>query len=46
VSLHGLTRAKTLATECLARADDALESAGLAGSRLAGIARWIVERRT
>jgi farnesyl diphosphate synthase len=46
VARYGLDASKALAAECLARAEDALATAGLRDSHLAGIARWIVERRT
>jgi geranylgeranyl pyrophosphate synthase len=46
VSLYGLDASKALAIQCLSRADDALAGGGLNDSHLAGIARWIVERRT
>jgi geranylgeranyl pyrophosphate synthase len=46
VSLYGLAGAKSRAAACLERARTALETCGLAGSHLDGIARWIVERRT
>ena len=46
VALYGLDESKTLAAQCLARAEEALAAAGLRDSHLAGIARWIVERRT
>lgn len=45
-SLFGLERSRALASECLIRADDALGSVGLEHSHLAGIARWIVNRRS
>jgi geranylgeranyl pyrophosphate synthase len=43
-SLHGLPRSRELVAGCLARARQALERAGLADSRLAEIAGWIVTR--
>ncbi|MGE0460653.1 MAG: polyprenyl synthetase family protein [Vicinamibacterales bacterium] len=46
VSLYGLEASKALAARCLSRAEAALAEAGLADTPLAGIARWIVERRT
>jgi geranylgeranyl pyrophosphate synthase len=46
VALYGLDESKSLAAQCLARAEAALAGAGLGESHLAGIARWIVERRT
>jgi geranylgeranyl pyrophosphate synthase len=45
VALFGLDRSRTLAAECLARAEAALAGAGLDESRLAGLARRVVERR-
>jgi farnesyl diphosphate synthase len=44
-SLFGLDRSRTLATECLARAEAALRTAELADTRLLEIGRWIVERK-
>jgi geranylgeranyl pyrophosphate synthase len=46
VSLYGLAGAKSRAAACLERARTALDTCGLAGSHLDGIAHWIVERRT
>lgn len=45
VALYGLDESRRLAAGCLSRAAGALADAGLSGSRLAGIARWVVERR-
>jgi geranylgeranyl pyrophosphate synthase len=45
VRFHGLDASKALAAACLARADAALTDAAIDGGRLAGIARWVVERR-
>jgi geranylgeranyl diphosphate synthase type II len=45
-SLFGLERSRALAAEELTRARAALESVGLADSRLADIAAWIVERKS
>jgi geranylgeranyl pyrophosphate synthase len=45
-ALFGLERSRTLAGDCLARAEDALAVAGLTDSHLPGIARWIVHRRS
>ena len=45
-ALFGLARSKVLAAEAVTRADQALASAGLGGSHLPAIARWIVERRS
>ena len=44
-SLHGLDHSRGLAAECLTRAQQALETAGLLDSRLADIAGWIVNRK-
>jgi geranylgeranyl pyrophosphate synthase len=46
VSLYGLDGAKARASACLQRAEAALADVSLSDSHLAGIARWIVERRT
>jgi geranylgeranyl diphosphate synthase type II len=46
VALYGLDESHRLAAGCLSRAGDALADAGFSDSRLAGIARWVVERRT
>jgi geranylgeranyl pyrophosphate synthase len=43
-SFHGLARSRELAADCLTRARQALEGAGLLDSRLADIAGWIVNR--
>jgi len=45
-AFYGLERSKLLAADAVARADAALAGAGLAGSHLPAIARWIVERRS
>jgi geranylgeranyl pyrophosphate synthase len=45
-SLFGLDRSRALAADCLSRAQEALDAAGLGGSHLAGIARVIVARRS
>jgi geranylgeranyl pyrophosphate synthase len=45
-ALFGLERSKALAAECQANANDALERAGLLDSRLADIARWVIDRRS
>ena len=42
--LYGLERSRQMAAECLARAEAALNDAGLADSRLLEIGRWIVTR--
>jgi geranylgeranyl pyrophosphate synthase len=46
VALYGLDESRSLAARCLTRAEEALAAAGLQESHLAGLARWIVERRT
>jgi geranylgeranyl diphosphate synthase type II len=43
-ALYGLDGARTMASDCLARAESALAAAGLAHSRLPDIGRWIVHR--
>ena len=45
-ALFGLARSRELAAACLARAEAHLTAIGLEGSHLAGIARWIVARRS
>jgi geranylgeranyl pyrophosphate synthase len=45
-SIFGLERSRALAADCLSRAQEALDAAGLGGSHLAGIARVIVARRS
>jgi geranylgeranyl pyrophosphate synthase len=45
-ALFGIERSRALADGCLARADEALAGAGLADAALAGIARWVVTRRS
>jgi len=45
-ALFGLARSRELAAECLERAEATLASVGLEGSHLAGIARWVVTRRS
>ena len=45
-ALFGLEHSRTLADQCLARADEALARVDLADSPLAGIARWVVSRRS
>jgi geranylgeranyl pyrophosphate synthase len=45
-AFFGLEQSRTLAAECDARARAALERAGLLDSRLADIARWIIDRKT
>ena len=44
VSFHGLDQSRQLAADCLTRARQSLDSAGLLDSRLAEIANWIVNR--
>jgi geranylgeranyl diphosphate synthase type II len=44
-ALYGLARSRQMADACITRAADTLTAAGLAGSMLLGIGRWIVERR-
>jgi geranylgeranyl diphosphate synthase type II len=43
-ALYGLDAARTMAADCLERADRALAAAGLAETRLMDIGRWIVNR--
>jgi farnesyl diphosphate synthase len=43
-ALYGVDAARTMAAECLQRADRALAAAGLAQTRLMDIGRWIVNR--
>jgi geranylgeranyl diphosphate synthase type II len=43
-ALYGLAESRRLATDCLTRAEAALDRAGLLDSWLLGIGRWIVER--
>jgi geranylgeranyl pyrophosphate synthase len=45
-ALFGLVRSRELAAECLARAEAHLAAVELERSHLAGIARWIVARRS
>ncbi len=45
VAVYGLDESRRLAAGCLARAGEALAGVGLGGSRLAGIAHWVVDRR-
>jgi geranylgeranyl diphosphate synthase, type II len=44
-ALYGVERSRQMARECLDRADAALASAALTGSRLSDIGRWIVDRK-
>ena len=43
-ALYGVDAARTMAAECLERAERALTAAGLAQTRLMDIGRWIVNR--
>jgi geranylgeranyl diphosphate synthase type II len=43
-ALYGLDGARTMAADCLRRAQQALDAAGLSESRLMDIGRWIVNR--
>jgi len=43
-ALYGIPAARTMAEECLQRAQSALEDANLANSQLMNIGRWIVKR--
>jgi len=45
-ALVGLERSRTLAAECVTRAEQALADADLMASQLPGIARWITARRS
>jgi farnesyl diphosphate synthase len=45
-ALFGLDRSRGLAAECLDRAHAALETAGIRNSLLAGIADWVVARKS
>ena len=45
-ALFGLEQSRALADECLRRAHEALDSAGLRNSLLAGIADWVVTRKS
>jgi geranylgeranyl pyrophosphate synthase len=45
-ALFGLATSRALAAECLQRAHAALEAAGIANSRLGGIADWVVSRKS
>jgi geranylgeranyl diphosphate synthase type II len=44
-ALVGIERSRALARECIERADAAMTAAGFAGTPLAQIARWVIERR-
>jgi len=43
--LYGVDQSRAMAEACIARAADGLASAGMSGSWLLGIGRWIVERK-
>jgi geranylgeranyl diphosphate synthase type II len=43
-ALYGIEPSRTMATDCLERAEEVLREAGLADARLLDIGRWIVER--
>ena len=45
-ALFGLDRSRTLAAECLQRAQQALAGAGITNSALGGIANWVVTRKS
>jgi geranylgeranyl pyrophosphate synthase len=45
-ALFGLEQSRTLANECLRRAHQALDNVGLRDSLLAGIADWVVTRKS
>jgi geranylgeranyl pyrophosphate synthase len=45
-ALFGLEQSRALANECLRRAHEALDSAGFRNSLLAGIADWVVTRKS
>jgi geranylgeranyl diphosphate synthase type II len=45
-ALYGVEASRRMAADCLDRAEAALHAASLADSRLLGIGRWIVHRRT
>lgn len=44
-SLYGVDASRRMAHDCIARADRALSTAGLAGTPLMAIGRWIIERQ-
>jgi len=44
-ALYGVDQSRAMAEACIARAADGLASAGMSGSWLLGIGRWIVERK-
>jgi geranylgeranyl diphosphate synthase type II len=43
-ALYGLAASRTMADECLKRAESALRTAGLADAHLLAIGRWVIER--
>ena len=43
-ALYGIPESRRMASDCLTRAEAALDQAGLAHSWLLGIGRWIIER--
>ena len=45
-ALFGLDGSRTLASECLQRAHEALSGAGITNSLLGGIADWVVTRKS
>ena len=44
-ALYGLERSRVMAAACVVRAEAALDGAGLAGTLLVDLARWVVARR-
>ena len=45
-ALFGLDRSRAMAASCVIRAEAALSGAGLGGTLLVDLARWIVARRS
>jgi geranylgeranyl pyrophosphate synthase len=45
-ALFGMARSRALASECLARAHQALAAGGFTASRLADVAEWVVRRQS
>jgi geranylgeranyl diphosphate synthase, type II len=45
-SLYGVETSRRMAHECMERAERSLTTGGLAGTPLAAIGRWIIERQT
>ena len=45
-AIFGLDRSRTLAADCIARANATLDAAGLSGGWLAPIAEWVVSRKS